>query len=242
MIIMTKYCSNCGSKLEAGESKTKWTELVKPIVRGEDPDPEVNTSENPNKQVYYYSDKVEVKPVEPTATGKPAKKSKIGWISVALILIFVVAAVWYAMGDHGEDRSIESAREFYVAVMDEAILLEDTGIDIADYWYDALVDGKYGGTKEGALEAALALHQDDIDGVTENFGYINLLYDEAKEAANNAGQYELANAIEEVYDDLFEFCNAVLNYDGEYNDYADAYNASNEALYNSMDVLYNMIV
>ena len=205
-------------------------------------DPAEEPADNPNKQVYYYSDKAEVRPVEPVEPGKPAKKSRIGLISAALIILFVAAVALYLAGDHGENRHIESGREYFEAALDEASILEDTGIDIADFWYDALESGKYGGTREGALEAALALHQDDIDSMADSFENLDLLYEKARGAAERAGQNDLASAIDDVQNDLHGFYDAVLNYDCEYNDYADAYNETDEKLYDSMYKLYNMLL
>ena len=241
-----EICPYCGSKIETGDSKTVWTELAEKEEQEEKKAPPKPADENPHKQIYY---------VEPAITSasqagaqpQAAKNKKwIGIVSAILIIVFVGAVgIYLAGGGIGnkvtEDDAREGATTYYMALLDDAILMEDAGLDIANFWYEALENGNYGGTKEGALEEALSLHQDNIDSVMGNQANITSLYNEAMDMAEKTGMDDLADAMEDMYDDYFEFIDAVMNTDTSFEEYIETLTEADDDLAASINLMYDLL-
>ena len=132
-------CPYCGEVLRSGLGKANWSELAG-TDRQEKPSQAVGETpeqwdENPKRQVYYnYGANAE-------APATPKKKSRLGLLSAALIVIFVAAiGIYVAMGGNTGDPvssgdpiytgnedidAFDIAGEYCITVIDEAILLEE---------------------------------------------------------------------------------------------------------------------
>ena len=247
-----KRCPICGAKIEdgletcpycgevIGNAKTgiTWTDLTGRKDR-EEP-----KSENSARQVYYYDPET---PSEPKA---PKKKSKAGLISVALIVVFIAAiAIYVATGGNKSfeddpvivDDAYNQAVDFFNAVYDDAVVLEDTGYAVADAWYEALDNGGSDDEAKEAVGEILAQHKEDLDAVTLNQANISYLFAQALSVAQDSGQSKLADAIEEMYNEYFDFLEAVMNTDRSYDEYIDDLNDADNELYDAMQTLYDIL-
>ncbi len=232
-------CPYCGEIVSSGKSRIAWAELADSKDRREKPVTKAAAAEeetNPNRQIYYND------PAKLQQPSGPKKKSKAGLISAILIAVFVGAVALYLItgGIDGTGRDEDPyiiAEDFCGAVIDDAILLEDIGVDMANYRYDALENAAYNGDEEAAKDAVCELHKDDIDTVGDNYDNISSLYDKAMKQAEKAGDTELADAIDDVYGKYLAFYLTALTFDSSYEEYVDAFSAADDDLYYAIEKL-----
>ncbi|MCR5182606.1 MAG: zinc ribbon domain-containing protein [Clostridia bacterium] len=238
-------CPYCGEIVSSGRSRGAWAELAdtrdrqaKPVTKAV----HVEEETDPKRQIFYND------PTEAQQPSGPKKKSKVGLVSAILIAVFVGAVALYlitggiggGIGGEGEDPYI-IAEDFCGAVIDDAILLEDIGVDMANYRYDALENAAYDGDEEAAKDAVWELHKDDIDTVGDNYDNISSLYDKAMKQAEKAGETELADAINDVYGKYLAFYLTALTFDSSYEEYVDAFSAADDDLYYAIEKLAGLL-
>ncbi len=90
------------------------------------------------------------------------------------------------------------------------------------------------------MEEALGLHQDNIDSVMGNQANITSLYNEAMDMAEKTGMDDLADAMEDMYDDYFEFIDAVMNTDTSFEEYIETLTEADDDLAASINLMYDL--